>query len=236
MDETQDDGKIRVRCTGCGKKVKFPADRPGGAFRCPLCHTVIIAPLRAINDLIIEEEPQPGTTARVPRVSDTPDRKTLALERVNAFLVRETDRIGRLCEEVVSNPSTSVEEQASKLLALRHAKAVHFKKYVEAVLKDLDVEISKLCDDPASETQTVQDKLKQLLLERRGLTVFLNVMFELRTGVSPARTGATPDTRGNAAAPPTTPSQQAAQTPQSKPAAGPVPGGKGPGSSASPTC
>ncbi len=81
---------------------------------------------------------------------------------MNAFLVRETDRIGRLCEEVVSNPSTSVEEQASKLRALRHAKAVYFKRYVEAVLKDLDDEIAELRDDPASETQTVQNKMNRV--------------------------------------------------------------------------
>ena len=249
MGETQDDGKIRIRCTGCGRKVKFPANQPGATFRCPLCHATMVAPLTAINDLSLEDESKPGAPGAAPAIqiprapglrpaaaSAAPDRKAPALERVNAFLVRETDRIGRLCEEVVSNSSTSVEEQASKLQALRHAKAVHFKKYVEAVLKDLDAEISGLRDDPASETQTVQDKLKQLLLERRGLLVFLNVMYELRTGVSPARTGATPDTRGSAAAPPTRPSRQAAQTPQDKPAASPAPSGKGPGSSASPSC
>ena len=248
MGERQEDGKVHIRCTGCGKKVRYPANQPGGTFRCPICHTVMVAPLGGPDDLSLEEESRPGAAADAlsapvpdasgprPAAPSAPERRVPVLERVNAFLVRETDRIGRLCEEVVSNPSTSVEEQASKLQALRHAKAVYFKRYVEAVMKDLDNEISELRDDPASETQTVQNKMKELLLERRGLLVFLNVMFELRTGVSPARTGATPDTRGSAAAPPTTPSQPAAQTPQSNPGAGPAPGGKGPGSSASPSC
>jgi hypothetical protein len=258
MGETQDDGKVRMRCTGCGKRVKFPANQPGGTFRCPICHTTIVAPLRAIEDLSLEEEPKLGPNAAVPtpaapsviapaaqaprplapKAAGMPvalERKAPALQRVNAFLLRETERIGRLCEEVVSSPSTSVEEQASKLQALRHAKAVHLKRFVEAIQKDLDAEISDLRDHAASETQTVQEKLKQLLQERRGLLVFLDVMFELRTGVLPARPAATPDTRGSAAAPPTTPSQPAVQTPQSKPAAGPAPGGKGPGSSASPS-
>jgi hypothetical protein len=192
-------------------------------FRCPICHTVIVAPLEASDTLTLEEEYTGGTggTAagaqpdEVPAAPEPepaaapspPPPKAPALERVNVFLVRETERIGHLCEEVVSNPNMSVEEQASKLRALRHAKAVYFKRYVEAVMKNLDRQIAELHDDPASETQTVQNKVKALMLERRGLQVFLNVMFELRPGVSPAQPGATPDTRGNAAAPPTTPSR-----------------------------
>jgi hypothetical protein len=201
------------------------------------------------NELSLEEESQPGMTADAPNeqgdvpASDptpaapsVPAQKPPALERVNAFLVRETDRIGRLSEEVVANTLISVDEQASKLRALRHAKAVYFKRYVEAVMKDLDNELAELRDDPASETQTGQTKINRLLLERRGLLIFLNVMFELRPGVSPARPDATPGTRGSAAAPPTTPSQPAAQTPRNNPAGAPAPNGKGPGSSASPSC
>ncbi len=249
MGERQEDGKVHIRCTGCGKKVRYPANQPGGTFRCPICHTVMVAPLDGPEEMGLEEESASGVMAggrsdQVPNGSapkpaaapSAPERKPPALERVNAFLVRETDRIGRLCEEVVANPTTSVEEQASKLLALRHAKAVYFKRYVEAVMKDMDAEISALRDDAASETQTVQNKLKELLLERRGLVVFLNVMYEMRTGLSSSRTGATPDTRGSAGAPPTTPSRPAAQTPQSTPGGAPAPGGKGPGSNASPSC
>jgi len=255
MAEMKDDGKVRVRCTGCGKRVRYPANQPGATFRCPICHTVMVAPLNGGDDLSLEEEsasgvivggrsdqvppqaaPKPPAGTKPAAAPSAPDRAVPALQRVNAFLVRETDRIGRLCEEVVLNTATSVEEQASKLRALRHAKAVYFKRYVEAVMKDLDNEISELHNDPASETATVQNKLKELLQEKRGLMLFLNVMFEIRPGVSPARTGATPDTRGSAAAPPTTPSQRAAQTPQSNPAAGPAPNGKGPGNSGSPSC
>ena len=247
MGERQEDGKVHIRCTGCGKKVRYPANQPGGTFRCPICHTVMVAPLDSPGDMSLEEESAsgefvggrsdqvPNGAAKPVAAPSAPERKPPALERVNAFLVRETDRIGRLCEEVVSNPSTSVEEQTSKIQALRHAKAVHFKRYVEAVMKDMDTEISALRDDVASETPTVQNKLKELLLERRGLLVFLNVMYEMRTALSPARPGATPDIRGSAAAPPTTPSRPAAQTPQSTPGAAPAPGGKGPGSSASPS-
>jgi ribosomal protein S27E len=249
MGEKSDDGKVRVRCTGCGKRVKYPANHPGGTFRCPICHTVMVAPLDGANELTLEEESHSGiiaaaASAQVTNDSDSepdaapsaPPQKPPAIERVNAFLVRETERIGRLCEEVVSNSFMPGEEQANKLRALRHAKAVYFKRYVEAVLKDLDNELAELRDDPASETQTGKSKISRLLLEKRGLVLFLNVMFELRPGASPARNGATPDTRGSAAAPPTTPSQPAAQTPRSTPAADPAPDSKGPGSNGSPSC
>jgi hypothetical protein len=219
MGEKQEDGKVHIRCTGCGKKVRYPANQPGGAFRCPICKTVIVAPLeKPPNEMTLEEEAGLATSGRSdapPPASDpepedapsAPTRKATALERVNAFLVRETERIGRLCEEVVSSPTVSAEEQASKLQALRHAKAVYFKRYVEAVMKDLDRQLTELHDDPASETPTGQNKVKELMLERRGLLVFLKVMYELRPGASPARNGATPDTRDSAAASPTTPSQ-----------------------------
>jgi len=249
MGEKQEDGKVRLRCTGCGKKVKYPASQAGGTFRCPICHTVIVAPLDGDpNELTLEEESDPGIIASAPpdelpaadepqpAPPPAPEQKPPALERVNAFLVKETERIGRLCEEVVANTFISAEEQASKLRALRHAKAVYLKRYVEAVIKDLDNELAELRDNPASETQTGQKKINRLLEERRGLLLFLNVMFELRPGVSPARPGATPGTRGSAAAPPTTPSQQAAQTPRNNPGGGPAPGGKGPGNSGSPSC
>ena len=252
MGEKRDDGKIHIRCTGCGKKVRYPANQPGGTFRCPICHTVMVAPLKDDNDLSLEEESHSGIVAapaaaapdQVPNDSEpepdaapsAPPQNPPALERVNAFLVRETDRIGRLCEEVVSNAFTSVEEQASKLRALRHAKAVYFKRYVQAVLKDLDNELAELREDPASETQTGQNKINRLVLEKRGLVLFLNVMFELKPGASPAPNGATPGTRGSAAAPPTTPSPPAAQTPRSTPAADPAPDSKGPGSNGSPSC
>ncbi len=251
MGERKEDGKVHIRCTGCGKKVRYPANVPGGTFRCPICHTIMVAPLKDASELSLEEESHSGiiiapAAEPVPNDSDSepepaaapsaPNQKAPALERVNAFLVRETDRIGRLCEEVVSNSFTSVEEQAGKLRALRHARAVYFKRYVEAVLKDLDKELAELRDDPASETQTGQNKINRLVLEKRGLVLFLNVMFELRPAASPARNGATPGTRGSAAAPPTTPSPPAAQTPRSTPAAGPAPNGKGPGNSASPSC
>jgi ribosomal protein S27E len=38
------DGKLRVTCTGCGKRFKVPPDKQGAAFTCPHCKTTLIVP------------------------------------------------------------------------------------------------------------------------------------------------------------------------------------------------
>ena len=58
---------------------------------------------------------------------------------------------------------------------------------------------------PTTPLTALREKLNELLLERRGLLIFLNVMFEFRPGLlRTTEDGATPGTPGNAAARPTT--------------------------------
>ena len=58
------DGKIRVRCPECGRKLKFPAGNPGVILRCPICMHNIIAPLDdAAPEPQEEAKPEPAPRA-----------------------------------------------------------------------------------------------------------------------------------------------------------------------------
>lgn len=279
------DGKIRIRCTGCGKRVKFPAGHPGETFRCPLCKTTIVAPLNAnaIPELeesldIKQESPykaaqqQPGKPISQPRrrapeqaaeatpkppiayaepatpipaptatkpapTPSAPKRALDAIEKVAAFANTENKRIAQLTRNVLMNAGLPEEKHLEQLRELRHQKAVHLRRYVEAVLKDLDGNISQLRDDPASETATGKKRLNRLVRERKQFLLYIKVMFEFRKGIPAA--APPPATRGTPAAakaPPSTSPPQATQTPPGKGGASPAPGDKAPDSNASQAC
>lgn len=247
MGETTEDGKIRLRCTGCGKRVKFPAEQGGGSFRCPLCHTLIVAPIAGADAAppssdelasvktppmaptrhVIPQRTEPVKTFGESAAARPEPPRERAIVAITNFLVKETQRVAHLSQQILADARLSVEDQSARIMDLRRSKAVHFKHYVETVLKQMDDDIKELRESPASETQSVQDKLKALSFERRGVQMYVGVMFEYRTG------GAT-GTPAGAKAPPSTPSPQAARTPPGTADAGPGPDGKGPNSSGSP--
>lgn len=222
MGEKDKDGKVRVRCTGCGKKVKFPAGLPGQTYRCPGCHTTIIAPIDGGQDdeTPAEAAPQPDSSPRRFRPAAPPpppprqaaprqaELSGPAVDRFNAFVLKETHRMHGGANSLLLPSEETPKEIAARLNDLRHLRAIRIKECAHAILKDMDRAIADLKNNPAAETNTIRQKMEKLLLERRNFLIYLSVMFELRP-VAPAR----PDTRGSAAAQPTTPSQQAPQTP-----------------------
>jgi len=212
----KDDGKIRMRCTGCGKRVKFPKGRPGDTFRCPLCHTMMVAPIDNGNGATPQKsdtlQAAPKARPASPRVTATPRRAAAPREpekmpepiaRINAFLSRETTHVGEIGRNVLMDNSLSPEEQIAELRRLRHAKAVNLRKFVQVVLKDLDQKLKALHDNPAAETPTLKAQIKALEKERHCLITYLKVMFELRTlSESPSAKSDTPEAES---APPSTP-------------------------------
>ena len=220
------DGKIRIRCSGCGKRVKFPAI-PGGTFRCPICRTILVAPLdlsemtdrSAAGDEASKSavtplpEPRPTPRPFAPPPSDAPapapqPRKAQepAIRRINAFYFRETQRIGELCEEIMREAAGD-EDRILRLRQIRHAKAVHMREYVDTVFKELDEEIAGLRDGLASETESAKARLAELSAERHAAALYVKTMFEMRALEPAAKSGssARPETRGSEAAPPSRP-------------------------------
>lgn len=264
------DGKVRLRCPGCGKRVKFPAALPGQTFRCPLCRTTIVAPINGMDaDAPTREEladaaaavpltpppadappslkpAQPAPAAKPkPAAGATPARRPVAadepvadvkdapiVDRINSFLIRETQRTGRVATDVLGDAKMSLPDQIAYVKELRRGKAVRFKMYCESLLKDLDAEIAALRDSPAADTPTIKNRLTALLAERRGALIYLNVMFELK----PPPPAAKPGTPATEPAPPSSPSKPAAQTPRGTPSAAPDPGKPAQGSNGSQPC
>ena len=245
----KDDGKIRIRCTGCGKRVKFPKGEGGETFRCPVCGKTIVAPLNDDDATLPSEDelmeaarsaPAPAaprhqisSAASAPseQKEEVPERNLNALERLATFLARQNMSTAQQAREVLGDTSLGTEEIVGELRQLRHDKAVRLNKFFQAVLMDIEQEILSLRKHPAAETESIQNRLRPLEEEQRALTLYVKVMFELRTLPEPRTGSARPGARGGASARPSRPSTPAPQTPQRNPNGGPAPERKAPDSS-----
>ena len=246
----KDDDKIRMRCTGCGKRVKFPKESAGQTFRCPKCHKVMVAPLDGKDgeapsqaELKSVARPSPKLTAR-PRHAATQAVRRAGLgqnrqeeattnllnsiERVNGFLNRQTQTIGPMCRRTLMDTGLSKDGRIVELRRLRSVKAVNLKKFVDGIVQDLDKAIEELKVNPAVETDTIKEKLQQLVTERECLTQYVQVMFALRSVAE--EMPATPGTPACEAAPPNSASLQAPQNQQDTGADAPKPADKAPDS------
>lgn len=247
MGEQTDDGKIRIRCTGCGKRVKFPANQPGQAFRCPLCKTTMVAPLDGEDAALPSaQEIQSATRNKVHRFRPhtmekdeeplKPEPATEAprtpIQRITSFLIKETERTSQLSEAILARTAMPFETKIAQIRQLRQAKAYHFKQFVEAILKEMDTAISALRDSPVADTDTGKERLQKLFYERRAVLLFLNLMYEFKPVSESAANGGT---RDSAKAQPTTASTQDARTAPRSGDVRPAPGGKAQGNNASPT-
>jgi len=225
------DGKIRIRCTGCGKRVKFPKGLGGETYRCPVCHKTIVAPLEAKDAAMptkkelnraaahISRSTQKKSAAASARPKATPaptgvedlEKHLRTIERISAFLARETAVTVQDARDTLADTTLGEEEMIAELRQLRHDRAVRLRKFTQAVLADLDGAIENLKNSPAAETESGQHRLAPFVRERRALILYLKAMFEVRAlSDAPAARKGTP---ADASAPPSTPSPEDAETP-----------------------
>ena len=202
-----DDGKIRLRCTGCGKRVKFPAGAPGETYRCPICHTVIVAPLDAgaierpgsaeLFSAVSKPEfrprrprpvskpeprPQPANGPALKAIQRPPadDATQHPVEVLSNFMILQTRRASKISREVLGNALLSLDEKKAKLRKLRQLKAIGLREQVLRIRKDLDRRIGALHNTPNANTPAMQKKINKFECEREELKLYLDIMFELR--------------------------------------------------------
>ena len=222
MGEAKGDGKIRLRCPGCGRRVKFPAGMPGETYRCPICHTTIVSPLsdervempseremRSFAHAPLPKEKTPDVEAGPPpprAVYESTSRKAVwgkhPVERLGDFMIRQTQRSTQISREILANEAWSEEKRRDKLLELRKAKAMRLRQFVQGLLKELDEQIGVTQGSARSETATGKRQLSQLRHERDQFKTYLEVMFQLQKASPGGAEQGTPD---SAAEPPSTP-------------------------------
>ena len=220
----KDDGKIRVRCSGCGKRVKCPAGKPGEAYRCPVCHTTIVAPLdkrevarpsdRELKSFIPKPLPAAdrtdGETAGTSTAARTRSQSSRFLkgkhpvEELGEFLMRQTRRATEVSREILTSPSMSDEKRRAKLGELRTLKGVRLREHVRGLLRDLDQRIAVLRHSAGAEAETSKRAVARLQQQRDQFVLYLDVMFQLQTP-GPNGPGVKPDTPAAEVEPPSTP-------------------------------
>ena len=220
----KDDGKIRVRCTGCGKRVKFPAGAPGEAYRCPVCHTTIVAPLDRRDiarpsdaelklylpkplpaaERTDKEAAAPSTAARTRSTSSRFFKGKHPVEELGEFMIRQTQRATQVSREILTSPKFADEKRRAKLGELRTLKGVRLREYVRGLLRDLDQRIAVLRHSAGAEAETSKRAIARLQQQRDQFVLYLEVMFQLQTP-GPNGPGAKPDTPAAGVEPPSTP-------------------------------
>ena len=188
------DGKIRLRCPGCGKRVKFPEGQPGQAYRCPICHTTIVAPLDG-DDIHLPSHKELTSVAGKFASADDAQRikKSIVshrpkgtrarrhpVERLGSFMSQENQRTTQLSCAILFDDTTSDKEKTDKLQALRQSKGVRLKQYVLALHKDLDKQIMSLRNSAAADTPSNMQNIAELEERREQLRLYVKVMFQLQ--------------------------------------------------------
>lgn len=194
------DGRIRIQCHECGKRLKLPADNAGRVFRCPICATTIVAPLDAgegtpgaaetFSKSAMEKAPSifdaSGPEVKLgrgmggwrPKVKDAPENKSI--ERLVRFANRENERVRDVAVSTLDNPDAAPEQKERRLTTLRAEKNKNLRAEIEKIVESLDDEIRALARGPESRKADVRARLEKKLSEKEGLLLFLRIIYGLK--------------------------------------------------------
>ena len=210
MFRPKDDGKIRIRCPECGKKLKFPAGNPGLILRCPICMNTVVAPLDGAAEEQpqaepqVETQPEPqkqeaeakqeagvyplraGTGGKLVEkiqsytAQSAEKRRNESITRIMIFLNSENDRMRSIAVDVIHNPDMPAEQKRRRLLSLRQEKNTRTRNEIDKIVQDLDDEIHGFTHHPTPQQATIRNKLRLKQEEKTGFLVFLKLMFGLK--------------------------------------------------------
>ena len=191
---TPGDGKIRLRCPGCGKRVKFPEGYPGQAYRCPICHTTIVSPLDGDDIHLPSKKELASVVGKFAPASEAPHAtrpivshrpkgvkaRRHPVERLGSFMSQENQRATQLSCEILLDSALSDKERIEKLQSLRQSKGIRLKQYVLALHRDLDKQIVSLRNSAAADTPSNRQNIAGLETHREQLRLYVKVMFQLQ--------------------------------------------------------
>jgi len=215
------DGRIRIRCNECGKRLKVPSGHPGKVFRCPICASTIIAPLTQDTDEVRQQEREAARVIRqtgwIPQLAQQTRHKSL--ENLSHAVAREFQDLMQSLASVLGRGPLKDQEAAERIQTLWREKSQRLRELAVRLMYDVDREIRELEMSPMRKQPSFIEKLNTKLRERRDLAYVMKLVFNVTLPEGPSVPGAPP----GPSIPPATP---AAPVPQSgTPPAPPAPNG-----------
>jgi hypothetical protein len=195
MTPEPSDGKIRIRCPQCGKRLKYTPDQAGKLFACPTCLAAVTTPLGRPPGLLGGSQGGEAAAAQGPAAAPAsasakpaklggwqPTRLAVSrnrgIEKLSSFLSRESQRVEKACQDVIIGepPDVSAALLGERFVRLRVERGQRLQQFIRALYADMDEEIRKLESDPLAHQPRVQEQIARARRERRDLDIFIRVM------------------------------------------------------------
>jgi uncharacterized Zn finger protein (UPF0148 family) len=175
------DGRIRIRCNECGKRLKVPAGHPGKVFRCPICANTIISPLTQDTDEVKREEREAARVIRqtgwVPQIALQTRHKSL--ESLSHAVAREFQDLMQGLASILGRGPLKDNEAADRIQTLWREKSQRLRELAVKLTYDLDREVRELEMSPMRKQPSFIEKLNAKQRERRDLALVMKLVFNV---------------------------------------------------------
>ena len=205
------DGKIRLRCPNCNKRLKFPAEKAGKVYNCPICGATIISPLDSDSPTparsagtpsqktpapsLPEEAPappkpprsRPQSAAAQPPEAWAPTRMAIgpnqAIGKLCGFLARQNTGVGKAAHEIVAAEPADISaaDLMKRFARLRAERGLRLQEFVEKLRGDVADRIRQLEDHPMRAQGNIRRELWMARKEQRDLEAFVSAFLMGKT-------------------------------------------------------
>ena len=191
-----EDGRVRIRCKECGKRLKVPSGHPGKVFRCPICSSTIIAPLspEQVTKAMAEQERVASHVIRatgwVPQLAQQTRYKSI--ESLAHSVGREYQDLVQSCAAMLGRSPFKDHEAADRIQTLWREKSEKLRDFAVKLMYDLDREIRELQVSPLRKQPSFVERLDSKLRERRDLALVMKIIFNVTMASAASGEGAPP--------------------------------------------
>lgn len=180
--EVGPDGKIRVRCSQCGKRLKMSPSQPGKVYTCPICGNSVVAPLGQVRTGHLEDDSE-LTERDVKRLGWTPTltrrERYASMEKMGNYLAREYSENAQMLARALSSESLSVIQANEKIIEGRKELAGKIRKFATTLVGEIEQEAYNLEHHPMRKQQSYTEKAEHKRRELRDLKIYLKLMFNM---------------------------------------------------------
>lgn len=190
----EQDGKTRVRCQSCGKRLKYSGNAAGKIFRCPACGGAVVGALELseAEEAEAAETPKaedaPRGTATAPEPDGLPGkwrpggfvaRRNEAVVKMTEFLRRDAERVG---EEAVSILAERIgdRQKTGRLREVRRRALARRRQLADQLLADMQKEAGMSPQDPQAQSGKVEPRVAAKLQEMREFQFYLQQALGLK--------------------------------------------------------